>query len=165
MLIISRQRGFSLVELMVGIVVGLFVVLVASAVYLNVITSSADSTRLAKLNQDMRSIMDIMTHDLHRAGYSAGGNDIFMQRVAPATDIQISSDGSCILYTFDLNRDGIVSSGDELFGFRYSSTNKRVETLASSVQLSDCNDRFGFRLLGSWLGSNLITRAMWSCRR
>ena len=80
MLIISRQRGFSLVELMVGIVVGLFVVLVASAVYLNVITSSADSTRLAKLNQDMRSIMDIMTYDLHRAGFSAGGNDIFMKR-------------------------------------------------------------------------------------
>lgn len=146
MLIISRQRGISLVELMVGIVVGLFVVVAATSVYINTFSSSADSMRLTKLNQDLRSIMDVITYDLHRAGFSAGGNDLFMSRVAPATDIQISSDGSCILYTYDLNRDGIVSP-DELFGFRYNSTNQRVETLASSVtfptattaSVSDCS--------------------------
>lgn len=154
MLIVSHQRGFSLVELMVGIVVGFFVVLVASTVYLNVFNSSADSMRLAKLNQDMRSIMDIMTYDLHRAGFSAGGDDRFMKRSGQATDIQISSDGSCILYTFDLNRNGNLDIVDnypdivELFGFRYNPTNKRVETLAGLVTfpaagtalVSDCLD-------------------------
>lgn len=154
--VISRQRGVSLVELMVGIVVGLFVVLVAGTVYLNTFYSSADSTRLIRLNQDLRAIMDVLTFDLHRAGFSgkaaAGISDnpfAYRSGTVPAgklpTDIHISPDQTCILYSFDLDLDGAVGS-NEYFGFRYNSAAKQVEVLnqsgASPVsdtsQVADC---------------------------
>ena len=62
------QRGLSLVELMVGIAVGLFVV--AGAVMV-VTTQLGDNRRLlldAQLQQDLRATLDIVTREVRRAG-------------------------------------------------------------------------------------------------
>lgn len=62
------QRGLSLVELMVGIAVGLFVVAGASMV---VSTQLGDNRRLlleTQLQQDLRASTDIITRELRRAG-------------------------------------------------------------------------------------------------
>lgn len=70
-----RQRGLSLVELMVGIAVGLFIVTAATLI---VTTQLADNRRLlleAQLQQDLRATADIITRELRRAG-SAGRNDM-----------------------------------------------------------------------------------------
>ena len=75
---ISNHRGFSLVELMVGVAVGLFVVLAASAIYLNATATGRDSAHVNRLNQDMRAIMDVMVADVRRAGFwsqAAAGNE------------------------------------------------------------------------------------------
>jgi len=64
----TRQRGLSLVELMVGIAVGLFVVAGASLV---VSTQLGDNRRLlleTQLQQDLRAAMDIVTREIRRAG-------------------------------------------------------------------------------------------------
>jgi prepilin peptidase dependent protein B len=63
------ERGMSLVELLVGMVVGLFIV--AGATYF-VVNFNADNRRMlleARLNQDMRAAMDVITRDVRRAGY------------------------------------------------------------------------------------------------
>ncbi len=68
----SAQRGLSLVELMVGITVGMFVVAAASTV---VVTQLGDNRRLmleVQIQQDLRAAADIMTRDLRRA--DAWGN-------------------------------------------------------------------------------------------
>jgi type IV pilus assembly protein PilW len=62
------QRGLSLVELMVGIAVGLFIVAGASVV---VSTQLADNRSLlleTQLHQDLRATADIITRELRRAG-------------------------------------------------------------------------------------------------
>jgi prepilin peptidase dependent protein B len=62
-------RGLSLIELMVGMVVGLFIV--GGAAYFAV-NFTGENRRLlleARLMQDMRATMDIVTRDLRRAGY------------------------------------------------------------------------------------------------
>lgn len=62
------QRGLSLVELMVGVTVGLFVVAAAATM---VATQLADNRRLileAQLQQDLRASLDIVTRQLRRAG-------------------------------------------------------------------------------------------------
>ena len=62
------QRGLSLVELMVGVAVGLFVVAGASFV---VATQLGDNRRLlleTQIQQDLRATMDIITRELRRAG-------------------------------------------------------------------------------------------------
>jgi type IV pilus assembly protein PilW len=65
-----RQRGLSLVELMVGITVGLFVV--AAAAMLTA-TQLSDNRRLlleAQVQSDLRASADIITRELRRAGGS-----------------------------------------------------------------------------------------------
>lgn len=65
------QSGLSLVELMVGIAVGLFIVAGATMV---VSTQLGDNRRLlleTQLQQDLRATLDILTRELRRAGRTA----------------------------------------------------------------------------------------------
>lgn len=161
----STQSGLGLVELMVGITVGLFVVLAGSSVYLTAVSSSADSNRASRLNQDVRTILDIMTQDLHRAGNWGGAgpgasNNPFSSRTAGvATDIFISADNSCILYSYDVNQDGTVASdGSEFFGFRYNSDTQEVEVL-NETTAPDTSAVTGCGAL-SWLPLNRSTEVI-----
>ena len=64
-----RQRGLSIVELMVGIAVGLFVVAAASTL---VATQLSDNRRLmleTQVHQDLRAAADIITREVRRSGY------------------------------------------------------------------------------------------------
>lgn len=63
-----RQQGLSLVELMVGITVGLFIVAAAGTM---VATQLADNRRLlieTQVQQDLRASLDIITRQMRRAG-------------------------------------------------------------------------------------------------
>jgi type IV pilus assembly protein PilW len=65
----ATSRGLSLVELMVGIAVGLFVVAAAAML---VSTQLNDNRRLlleTQVQQDLRAAADIITHELRRAGH------------------------------------------------------------------------------------------------
>lgn len=66
---IQRQRGLSLVELMVGVAVGLFVVAGGAAMVGGML---GDNRRLlieTQVQQDLRSSADIITRELRRIGY------------------------------------------------------------------------------------------------
>jgi prepilin-type N-terminal cleavage/methylation domain-containing protein len=63
-----RQRGMSLVELMVGITIGLFIVAAASLLVGNQLTDNRRLLLETQLQQDMRATMDIMTRQIRRAG-------------------------------------------------------------------------------------------------
>lgn len=158
----TSQDGFGLVELMVAAAVGFILILASGSTYLSTLNSSNDTTRLTRLNQDMRTILDIMVQDIHRAGYwgfaSQGtSNNLFTDRTAgTATDIFISADNTCILYSYDLNQDGAVATdGSEFFGFRYNSATKQVEVLDAT----GAPDTSGVANCGalSWLPLNLAT--------
>ncbi|MDQ2780283.1 MAG: prepilin-type N-terminal cleavage/methylation domain-containing protein, partial [Pseudomonadota bacterium] len=66
------QRGLSLVELMVGITIGLFVVAAAATL---VSVQLADNRRLlleTQMQQDLRATADIIGRELRRAGSTGG---------------------------------------------------------------------------------------------
>lgn len=63
------QQGLSIVELMVGVTVGLFVVVGAMAVFASSVGSSRRLTVEARVNQDLRAAADIIARDLRRGGY------------------------------------------------------------------------------------------------
>jgi type IV pilus assembly protein PilW len=65
----SSQRGLSLVELMVGIALGLFLVAGASTLFVSHLNNSRRLLLEARLNQDLRAVADLVTRDLRRAGY------------------------------------------------------------------------------------------------
>ena len=64
----NHQKGLSLVELMVGITVGLFVVAAASTLMASQLTDNRKLLVETQLQQDLRSSLDIITRQIRRAG-------------------------------------------------------------------------------------------------
>ena len=66
-----RQRGLSIVELMVGVTIGMFIL---AGTTMMLTTQLGDNRRLlleAQMQQDMRAAADMIARDIRRAGYWA----------------------------------------------------------------------------------------------
>jgi type IV pilus assembly protein PilW len=63
------HRGLSMVELMVGIVVGLFVVGGALNLFVDYLTNNRRMLIETRVNQDLRAAADLIARDLRRGGY------------------------------------------------------------------------------------------------
>ena len=64
----SRQRGLSLVELMVGIAMGMFIVAAASTLVITQLSANRRLLLEVQVQQDLRATADIITRELRRAG-------------------------------------------------------------------------------------------------
>jgi prepilin-type N-terminal cleavage/methylation domain-containing protein len=80
------QRGMSLVELMVGVTIGLFIVSAATFLAGNQLTDNRKLVLETQLQQDLRATMDIITRQIRRAGARRGDDSRFLL----ATDAGVS---------------------------------------------------------------------------
>ena len=71
-----RHRGFSLVELMVAMVVGLIILGTVSAIMVNTNKNYTATDSTARLQENARFAMQFITTDLRRAGYFGCTDDI-----------------------------------------------------------------------------------------
>ena len=142
----SQARGMSIVELMIGIVIGLFIVAGAT---LMLTTQLGDNRRLlleAQVQQDMRAAADMVTRDIRRAGYwaqsyrqvwpAAGAASNPYTRMVP-TNAPLGT--SSIEYDRSTDEEGrLIGSDDngvdveadrprERVGFRLNATNKTID--------------------------------------
>jgi len=133
MLIIQNrpwQQGLTTIELMIGLAIGLFISGSMLSMWINLQSSALVALQQSRLHQDLRAINHVMARDIRRAGYWAWSPDSnvsitenpFMMAI---NNIQIGrannteTSASCLTYSYDRNRDGLVSSGNiEQFGFR-----------------------------------------------
>ena len=144
-------RGFSLVELLVGMVAGLVVVAGTVGLVTAVLASNSQTIKAARLNQDLNAMMAIMVSDLRRAGYNAGSNTPF-QYAATTSSLNVS--GSCLSYIYEhgvdlqnyaFRRDGnfIRAHAETLTGLN-DTTNKKVcatwTTSGDGAPLNDTNE-------------------------
>lgn len=126
----SRSAGFSLVELMIAITIGLLVVAGVSSIFLATIRSSTDTLRATRLNQELRAVMDIMARDIRRAGswgnataaLGGGVANPFLTQLPARFDADEPLN-SCLTFTYDADQDGILDiagggAADERFGYR-----------------------------------------------
>lgn len=153
-----RQTGFSLVELMVGLVVGLIVVAGASAMYVSTVRGQAYALRAAKLNQDLRATMNVIAADVRRAGYWGGaitgaGNPAPLPHPysladgTTQTDLTVLEAGTCLMYAYDADADASnpVEAG-EVFGFRLAgNVIQMLDPGNTLVETDDCD-------AGTWAG-------------
>lgn len=137
----NHQIGVSLLELMVGIAVGLLVIASSLVIYLNGSRGSAESIRANRFNQDLRDVMSVMVNDIRRAGFSAdtsaGTANIF---TAPTTTIAIN--GSCLLYSYDALYEGGTPGGPtpdpvDVFGFRRNGNTLQMLNSAAGLTTTD----------------------------
>lgn len=125
-----RMRGLSLVELMVGIAVGLMVVAGASMVAVNQLGENRRLLLETQVQQDLRAAADMVARDIRRAGYwgksetSAWQGDDPNVAANPYTDLSPSAPGAAVEQVdFNYSRDPVeednaVDADREQFGFK-----------------------------------------------
>ena len=62
-----RERGFSLVELMVALALGLIVTVAVIALVVSIIRSNRQTLQSTRLNQELRATLSVIANDLRRA--------------------------------------------------------------------------------------------------
>lgn len=120
MLTLRHQKGLSLVELMIAIAGGLFLMLGLVTFLSNNLKFNADSAKSVRLSQELRSTMDLMVGDIRRAG-SWGTPELGIGTTPianPFGTIDTATAG-CILFSYDQNLNGTLNTAapDERFGF------------------------------------------------
>ena len=124
-----RQLGMSLVELLVGITIGLFIVAAAS---LMVTSQLSDNRRLlleVQVQQDLRATADVIARELRRAGgrkLAAEGvwSETNLASANPFSDITITGTPGNTEVRFDYER-GI---GLQRLGFRFDSARGVIQS-------------------------------------
>jgi len=132
-----KQRGLSLIELMVSTAVGMIILAGVSSVYMSTLTSTSSTLKNSKLNQELSTLMSIMTSDIHRAGIWGTSNFTTpqanpfsqinltalevvysMANDNPIPEANFTTDvGNCIVYSYDANLDANLDNND-IMGFR-----------------------------------------------
>ncbi|MFN6994847.1 MAG: PilW family protein [Aquincola tertiaricarbonis] len=113
----QRQRGLSLVELMVGITVGLFIVAAAAMMASGQLGDNRRLMLELQVQQELRSAVDLMNRDLRRAsGWDQAGLGVWRPNnlnVLPNPTVPVStSAGNAIQYSY------IVAGNATPSGFR-----------------------------------------------
>jgi len=156
---IKNKKGFTLIELMIGIVVGFIAIAATLSAFMSIVRSNADYLSMIKLNQELNAVMTLMVRDLKRTGYSAtatgnttdnlfltpypatvGGNNLY---IGAANNFTSPASNDCITFSYDLDADGAVDDSAapyDLFGYRHDSDNNTIEMRQTD---QTCNE-------GSW---------------
>lgn len=125
----TRHRGLTLVELLVGLALGLFVVAVATTL---LAAQAREQRSLAvehRLMQDLRTASDVITRDLRRAGHwaAAASGIPVAGAAAPAANpyaamspASAASDAITFRYSRDAVENGVVDANEQ-FGLRLRS--------------------------------------------
>jgi|GEM_PF-596270 prepilin-type N-terminal cleavage/methylation domain len=166
---LARSKGFSLIELMVAMVIGLFVAAIVASMYVSILSANSTAIKLSRLNQDLLATLDIISGDIQRAGYVSGAEAILARDSSGNPTINVASSAtaiamfnplvdfssSCISLRYDSNGNGLLDSASaalpEYISYRFVSA-------SSAVQVSTDAPATGSTICGSsatnW--SNLI---------
>lgn len=144
----QRLAGFTLVELLVSVLIGLIILGAVLGIFVSMIKSDNENLKSIRLNQELRAAMSLMTRDIRRAGANrnAATNAATLPPTNPfsststantattATRLVISGGGNTISYSYDEASDGTT----ELYGFRLNTTTdtERVEQCKGSTSVS-----------------------------
>lgn len=82
----ARQRGLSLVELMVGIAIGLFIVAGATVLAGSQLGENRRLISETQLQQDMRAALDIVTREIRRSGSASNPEYLMWSSAYPSRE-------------------------------------------------------------------------------
>ena len=135
-----RQRGWSMIELMIGLLIGLFIAAVGSTMFVGQLRTSRLLLNEARLSQDLRTASDVIARDLRRSGYFGGATDA--GRANPYAAIGpagAASDAISLRYSMDATENNSVDSNEQ-FGFRLHAGVIELQLGAGNWQaLTDAN--------------------------
>jgi len=100
-----RDRGFTLIEMMVALALGLVVMTAVLALVLSIIRSNRQTLQATRLNQELRATLAVVASDMRRA---RGVGDPLTTALAVGGNPfgAMSANGNCIMYAYDGAVDG-----------------------------------------------------------
>ena len=123
----NAQRGLSIVELMVGVVIALFIAAAGAALLASHLRENRALLLEARLMQDLRTAADVVSRDLRRAGHWGAAID------------GVWADGASSVTANPYAALAPMAAASDAASFRYSRD-------AIEYHLVDPNEQFGFRL-------------------
>jgi len=158
----NKKNGFTLIELMISIAIGLMIMAAVLTMFVAMVGSNNDNLKSIRLNQDLRAAMGLITRDLRRAGANLNSANNSLETLAtnPFQGVTIAANeqgdaNKCIVFSYD---DSTVGSGtydassasipnltyapnnpNELFGYRFDSANNEVESRQAGAACSVSN--------------------------
>lgn len=128
----KQQKGFTLLEVMIVLLVSSIVMVGIMALFFNMIKHSRTTVDAGRLDQALHAAMTSMVTDIRRAGYWANAQTSSTNplMVSGDTDIEVDASGHCILLAYDHDSDGVLpdvggDTDDERYGYRL--INNRIQ--------------------------------------
>ncbi len=103
---IARQRGFSLVELMVALTLSLVLMAGALSILYSSKVTNVENDRLARLQEAGRTVIELMLRDARAAGYPGCSRPVFGDEFANGLNSSAS-----LLWNFGVPLAGFEASG------------------------------------------------------
>lgn len=107
----SRQRGFTLVELMVGMTIGLIVLAGILKFFSSIIGANAESVKQQQFEQTVHALVGTIAADIRRAGYTPLGQAVPTLTVGGVNVGPFYANGDCLLLTYRNPDNSIVYRG------------------------------------------------------
>jgi len=114
------QRGLSIIELMVGVAIGMFIIGGAIKLFVDMFGNNRRLLLETRVNQDLRATADIVARDMRRAGYWRGAASAI--NVAPGTVPlanpysaygAASTTSGSIAYAYDRDGNDVVDNAEQ----------------------------------------------------
>lgn len=161
MINLQKQDGFTLVELLIGLLISLLVISGALALLLKVFEGQKSNLGLIRLNEETRFLSELMIKDIRRAGFvstyaddefdSLYNNPFFSGVSGSSTDITIFDEsdygsaisvgaaGECILLSYNADNDqAVVVDDNERMGYRLNNGVLQIRTEGTTNE--SCNN-------------------------
>ena len=124
------QRGLSIIELMVGVAVGMFIIGGAIKLFVDMFGNNRRLLVETRVNQDLRAAADIVARDVRRAGYwQAAATGLFNDAPNPYAPAAITANS--IAYAYDRG------AGASAAGFSLNNNAIYMTVGAASQPLTD----------------------------
>lgn len=134
------SSGFSLIELMLALVVGVSVALCLSSLHQSLLQIDIRAISRIRLQQGVQVLLDVMERDLRRAGYRAFRPG--MKPVVAAPSLYLAA--NCLVVLMDIDADGVHRGEQEIRGYRFNERGQRLEVnswlRAKTQPASYCRD-------------------------
>jgi prepilin-type N-terminal cleavage/methylation domain-containing protein len=142
-----RNRGFTLIELMVALVLGLVVVGGVMGVFMSTYQANSQNIKAVRLNEEMRAVVSMLSRDVRRAGGKAidwtttawptTANPLSTANSWVISNMTGAPANSCLRLAYSASLTGSVDSNR--FGFRLNPGNGQVEAYNHNAGQWSCN--------------------------
>lgn len=127
----NRQKGFSLIEMMIGLVAGLIVIGAVSSFTVTTLRATNQNTQSSRLTQDLRTAMTLVTRELRRAGYDGAAVTKLGSGASLSGYTTLSVANGCLVYQY--NR----TAGNQYRAIRLNSN--ALEMATATAAMTDCS--------------------------